>query len=509
MSNGENNKLDFSELLGQLGKRLFSDLCSWGLLGWKYSAHIDHNFLLNSLPEKHEKHENYTEHKIDADFLTPACENDTVTDRAGAVLAALLSEACLTKRWALLDRYLGANINGLLEDDSLAGESEKLPDFVARNTSPDCLNILIIGAGPIGLAVANRLKLRLRKQVNVLVLDHRTQAPHQKRPYDRKWPLHVNNSIIEGVFDPRIEKLLKDFGTKGCVGANLASLEALLFWSNRALGVKFFFEVGCALVFLKHAQVDLVIDATGGRFDYGGQGVEPVPDNEKIKAIKVPLRDNEGLQSAYRKFGISQINRNHASAITFSISQHLAYPVVEGKRIQTAMFKFINIPIDLHQPVLDFVTAQNDDSLFYVWPNLLHKDINKLLVLVNLDLAGFEHMRACCDQSQTLKDFRASLRRHSATGLDARILKLFDLVASLGAQDDAIVEPPFCYAPYVRSDLAHVRRCYDRPIFAVGDALFNGHPKVGNGLAAHLVVSKIIVDAVVDYYLKTVTVEKH
>ena len=47
------------------------------------------------------------------------------------------------------------------------------------------------------------------------------------------------------------------------------------------------------------------------------------------------------------------------------------------------------------------------------------------------------------------------------------------------------VEKPFSYLPYINlnAELGHFN---GKRIFPVGDSLFCGHPKVGNGLANHL-----------------------
>lgn len=521
MSSGEIQNMDLSKALEGLGKRLFSDICRWALLGWKYAAYIDQKFLFDEPVHKFKKSvsefidpsnppdtskktstKNSTQACIQTYYLDGSTDSDAMVDRATAVLDALLAESDLSARWTLLSNYMHSNVNALLQDDCVTHQGDGLPELVAKETSEDALNVLIIGAGPSGLATANRFKLRLKARVNVIVIEKRAMSFHQKKIYDRNWPLHVNSQIIDGVLDPRLETILKEFGAGGYVGATLATLETLLFWSNRAQGVKFFFGDDYSLDFLEKSSVDLVVDATGGRLDYHAPGIDSVSKNTKMQEIQVPLASSEGFEAGYAKFGITHAAHDHAKFIKFESSDYLAYPKIDDVKIQSAMFKLTQIPISLYQPLLDFVKPQNSDSLFYVWPNSLHEDINKLLVLINLDPAGFKEMRLKCDRIQPLSELLTVLCQSSTSAIDKRILDMFDYLAHFGVEAQTIVEPPFLYSPYVRTDLAHVRRCYGKPMFAVGDSLFNGHPKVGNGLAGHLVLSKIIADSIVDYYVE-------
>ena len=47
------------------------------------------------------------------------------------------------------------------------------------------------------------------------------------------------------------------------------------------------------------------------------------------------------------------------------------------------------------------------------------------------------------------------------------------------------MEPPFIFAPYLKPYLPD-EVMHGRPLIRVGDSIFNGNPKTGNGLSRHL-----------------------
>ena len=59
------------------------------------------------------------------------------------------------------------------------------------------------------------------------------------------------------------------------------------------------------------------------------------------------------------------------------------------------------------------------------------------------------------------------------------------MLAGLDVDSQVKIEQPFKYCPYVNLNPSFGLLSGKR-VFAVGDSLFCGHPKMGNGLGRHL-----------------------
>jgi hypothetical protein len=70
--------------------------------------------------------------------------------------------------------------------------------------------------------------------------------------------------------------------------------------------------------------------------------------------------------------------------------------------------------------------------------------------------------------------------------LDQRILDFFEQIRERDTQKGSHIEPPILYEPYIRILPEKLPRIFGCPVFCLGDSVFNGHPKVGNGLGSHL-----------------------
>ena len=70
--------------------------------------------------------------------------------------------------------------------------------------------------------------------------------------------------------------------------------------------------------------------------------------------------------------------------------------------------------------------------------------------------------------------------------LDIRIINLISILSELNLNCKTIVvEPPFEYRPYINiiNSINYINKI---PLLPIGDSIFCGHPKVGNGLNFHL-----------------------
>ena len=124
-------------------------------------------------------------------------------------------------------------------------------------SNPRSLNVVILGAGPVGLVLASALtELNLRGSligersksspaIRVLVFENRAdkEGRHQaspgrswgrKGPYTRDWITDVPPSLLYGTIDPRVSRFLMSVHKRGSnVALPLKAIETLLLLSNR------------------------------------------------------------------------------------------------------------------------------------------------------------------------------------------------------------------------------------------------------------------------------------
>jgi hypothetical protein len=122
----------------------------------------------------------------------------------------------------------------------------------------DTLNVVILGAGPVGLFLASAL-MEIQKrggtdaaappEIRVVVFENRVVAPGsgRKTMYSRDWMTDISRDYMEGTLSSKLLQLLDVlFKTEGYSNAKVSlpinALETLLLLSNRAAGVKFIYD---------------------------------------------------------------------------------------------------------------------------------------------------------------------------------------------------------------------------------------------------------------------------
>jgi hypothetical protein len=76
--------------------------------------------------------------------------------------------------------------------------------------------------------------------------------------------------------------------------------------------------------------------------------------------------------------------------------------------------------------------------------------------------------------------------------LNENTVSLIKILSELDTHEKACIEIPFTYSPYINLD-PESGQFNGKPIFPIGDSLFCGHPKVGNGVSEHLKFLKDLV----------------
>mmetsp|Transcript_4189 Transcript_4189/g.10125 ORF Transcript_4189/g.10125 Transcript_4189/m.10125 type:complete len:789 (+) Transcript_4189:259-2625(+) len=140
----------------------------------------------------------------------------------------------------------------------------------------DTLHVLIIGAGPVGLSLANALSMLSQRHPNlpkirILIVETRADAPGKKRPYTRNWQAHLalvqyshHDSRLKAIFNA----MMGENGDNFVLPLN--AIETLLLLSTKDLGAtRFLFGVNPHDLAedLKAVSNLILVDATGHRLE--------------------------------------------------------------------------------------------------------------------------------------------------------------------------------------------------------------------------------------------------
>ena len=66
------------------------------------------------------------------------------------------------------------------------------------------------------------------------------------------------------------------------------------------------------------------------------------------------------------------------------------YPFFLNKQIINYQFKIVGIKQDLLTTVSEYINPNNHDNLFYIWVGKLIKELNEILIIVNIKEANVE-----------------------------------------------------------------------------------------------------------------------
>ena len=200
--------------------------------------------------------------------------------------------------WDKLEKQLASFSNYLLYSNISIKSYQK----VLRNKDNDTINILILGAGPTGLYIANyinNIKL-MSPEINLLVIDNRTVKTKKgsRLPYTRNRIFGLNFDLF-GSFFPKFP-CIKDLIKLG--GIQIKYLENLLIVLAYGYGIPMYFTdtiINEELLkkFVENNRIDIVFDCTGNRLK--NNFIKDVPTdffaNDMVfenREYKVVMEDN-------------------------------------------------------------------------------------------------------------------------------------------------------------------------------------------------------------------------
>ena len=169
----------------------------------------------------------------------------------------------------------------------------------------------------------------------------------------------------------------------------------------------------------------------------------------------------------------------------------ILYSKYNNGLIKWNIIKITNIPITKYDDLKRFVKILNvQDNKLYLWKGTFKEEINECLLFINVMEPEIEMLM------ELNKNIRLDslLNRSNLYKLSDKIVILCQYLQYLYPINNIIVEKPFIYRPYI--NVKPIIHKYNLPIINIGDSIFNGDPKLGDGLGWHLDIINKITDSI-------------
>ena len=398
----------------------------------------------------------------------------------GETIDYLKQSENLADKFSKLKCLINSQNVHLIKDSFYQDAANELSQIQQKTLNSHGFNVVIIGAGATGLFLASILKYALAEDVNILVIDNRSIYKNTRKNFSRNWLTHIPTSIIQKFMPPTISEFFECFGKNGLIGVPINIIETILMLSCKDQGVKFYFSSDVDLKALNSKYIDCFFDATAGHLNSKHQKAL----KHQSSKIYIPNQNMSFISS-----GINQLN-NFSDAeecsleIILKSSGPFYYPFIEGCKINTHMFKLTGIPIGFMKKVRAFIRLHNTFNKFFIWDGTLKDEINEGLILINLTNAEYKTLSLYLENKIELNAFLLTNVDYLSF-LSEPTISLLKLLSELDCDNKVYAETPFTYSPYVNLN-AGDEQFNRKPIFPIGDSLFCGNPKVGNGLSQHL-----------------------
>lgn len=445
---------------------------SISVLGWLFAVLLDYRFIDGSLSR-------HAVRRRAAVWQNSEEPTDIEQAAAGHLerIGRIFDTAC---QYAELEDLTLRNTPSLTLDSFPGLQDAQLSDAVRQVFSAGKLNLVIIGAGPVGLLLASALKCTLHDEVNIVMVDSRVSAPHYKLPYERRWVTNIKLGLLHGLVEQNLSDIFANVGDGTYIGCTINVLESLLLLSCRSMGVKFLFADDADLSFIEGSHVQMVFDATGNRFQplsWPGSP-EQIVVHHKIETDRLGS-DRSKISPYGIKIHHSEENRH----VTLGSFKGLSFPLYKNQPVKLAMLKLIHIPARFYGALVNYVSQHNEDNKYYVWPGTLQTEINQVIVIISLTRAEYDYL---CGQHEFPLGIAAALQSETMKDvLDARTCDLLSMLAEHTTEEEQMaIDAPFLFEPYL-VDCSLPERLYERPLIRVGDSIYNGNVKCGNGLGSH------------------------
>ena len=465
---------------------LRSEVLNAAAKGWLYDLKFDQNFLARN--EEINLHTKINNSKNASSYKS---QKQNSAFKLETIAAKLNEIEDLGDKFHTLDCLNTSESKLLFADSFSESNSYDFQDIQNSAFKKNKLNVVIIGAGPCGLYLSNALKYQLTNKINILVLDNHCDERHFKKPFSRRWLTHLPMKYFEEYFDDDVGKLAGGFGTDGYIGLPINLIETLLLISSKKNGVKFYFDHNFDYSDFNNSLVDLIFDASGGRM----QNINQKMPSERDIEIEIPNVDMNFGYAGTKNLPIKNLNSNGNFSISLKEDGYYHYPHFNENRIFKRMMKLTHVPISMHPNLMEFVRSLNNNR-FYIWKGMLASEINQLLVIINLTITEYNYLKPIISDMQLLNiDLVGKALASGNLGSD--LMDFFKLCAA-NHDGQICMNSPFVSMPMVNLTPLD-KRINGVEVYPVGDSLFQGNPKVGNGLGRHLNHIKKLVSTIASH----------
>ena len=448
-------------------KNEFNNIINSSACGWQYFVDYDINTFTKAIP-------NNVQNSLNTKDKIEILDNTTMPDVMSydaKNLIQYLSKFSTKELYMKLEEILYLK-HPVLTDENYENIKNKFNQHTDFQT-----NFVILGGGITSLFLANILKFHLNDKVNIIIFDNRISSIGKRKVFDRNWLTHLDIFNFTAMLDDEINLILNKFVKKNLIGLPIKFLEAILMVFCKEKGINFIFSENLNFSSFDKLDIDFFIDGTGGRIN------KFYTTNSIINDLDIEYKGNP---TNFTFAGIP--NKIYSSNIyNFKLKKHgnLYIPMYKGKKIEAFMFKITGIPSKYYNNFLKLISNKNKDNLFYIWNGNLPSEINELLMFINLNRSQYTLLKKnVLSKVNPIKFLK--IITDNKIFLDIRIINLISILSELNLNCKTIVvEPPFEYRPYINiiNSINYINKI---PLLPIGDSIFCGHPKVGNGLNFHL-----------------------
>ena len=461
----------------QFYQNITTRIVSDAAVGWLFADSFDKHFMegdpLREMPKKEE-------HLLKNKSVASTNEQNVFQLNSSQILKKLNAEKSILKKYNYLKKLVNSDDVNIVNDSFKEDTKADLGRAIEKTFDIESLNLVIIGGGVCGLFLANSVKNWFGNRANVLVLDNRSRHSNTRESFKREWLTHIPANFFKIGNPTNIQSLMECFGTNGLIGIPINILETILQLSCKDQGVKFLFSEIFDYSNLSNNIIDLVFDATGGRL----KECSYLAPNSTELAINIPKKNiNLNYAGVKQLHNIPGVGADYLDVVLKPFGD-FHEPYFGDSKICVHMVKITGIPINLMKTILEAVKNLNSLNMFYVWSGALSDEINEGLILINLLDKESGFLTSVIDDPITLKSLLSN-NSNISNCLNRNIINILQMLVGMDVDSQIKIEQPFKYCPYVNLNPGFGLLSGKR-VFAVGDSLFCGHPKKGNGLGRHL-----------------------
>ena len=483
-----------TSFLDDFYEKNMSSILNKAATGWIYTTSIDHFYIKENLDNETKK-QNYETVSSVHSTKKEKKENKGELHWSEAHLESILNEKCIKKKYEKLKMFSDQENSVLTHDVFINDPSVDYLEAQKRTFhDKNKINILIIGAGASGLFLANIIKNIFASKIRLLLVDNRCLNKNIRKKFNRNWLTQLDFKSISKNIHPRFKKLIGSFGTNGSIGIHLNIFETILKLSCLAQGTNFFYSSEYNASDLYDEGIDIIFDATAGHLNLKNNF--STEEKNAIYNFEIPRGKNLEIKVSGTQQNKSFVDSSLPNLnFTLKPNARFHYPYFENYKIENNMLKITNIPSKFEYNIFNYLKMKKNDNKFFMYNGNLRDEINEALLIVNLTVAQANILSSLILQKETLESFY-KLNYKKIKKCDKKLYDLLNFLISLDIKNDILINRPFIYRPYI--NLLNNDFINGKKIYPIGDSLFSGNPKMGNGLSAHIDLINSLVEEMYD-----------